>query len=172
MDGESCIRKAYEFIFNSDFEEAIHWFELAIEAEPDNASYYHKCAVSCARSGKWTKAKQYAEAALRLDPERKEYQYHAQTVEASVLLSEADALLVEVPPKLAEAAELLKRAASLDPLSMDAFYTLAVVYDSLDRLDEALANAREAVKLDPSHSSARRLFADLNRKRRLRRLRK
>ena len=52
MDGESCIRKAYEFIFNSDFEEAIHWFELAIEAEPDNASYYHKCAVSCARSGK------------------------------------------------------------------------------------------------------------------------
>ncbi|CAM3972105.1 tetratricopeptide repeat protein [Paenibacillus alkaliterrae] len=167
MDGESCIKKAYEFIFNSDFEQAIYWFEQAIAAEPENASYYHKCAVSCARSGKWTKAKQYAESALRLDPEQKEYQYHMQTVEASLLLSEADLLLASVPPRLSEAAELLKRVVVLDPLSFDAFYTLGVIYASLNQLEEAVVNAREAVRLDPSHSAARRLFADVNRKRRM-----
>ncbi|MGM0880439.1 MAG: tetratricopeptide repeat protein [Bacillota bacterium] len=171
MDGESCIKKAYEFIFNSDFEQAIYWFEQAIAAEPENASYYHKCAVSCARSSKWAKAKLYAEEALRLDPEHAEYQYHLQTVEARLLLAEADLLLAAEPPKLEEAAELLNQVTVLDPLSFEAFYTLGVVYASLGRLDEAAANAREAMRLDPGHSAARRLFADVNRKRRMHRVR-
>lgn len=171
MDGESCIKKAYEFILNSDFEQAIYWFEQAIATEPENASYYHKCAVSCARSSKWTKAKQYAEAALRLDPEHAEYQYHLQTVEARLLLAEADLLLAAEPPKLEEAAELLNQVTVLDPLSFEAFYTLGVVYYSLGLLDEAAVNAREAMRLDPGHSAARRLFADVNRKRRMHRVR-
>lgn len=167
MDGESCIKKAYEFIFNSDFEQAIYWFEQAIEAEPENAFYYHICAVSCARSGKWAKAKQHAETALRLDPEDAEYKYHLQTVEAKLLFAEADLLLAKIPPKLAEAAELLDRATALDPLSFDAFYTLGVLYAALHQYDKAAINAREAMRLDPGHSAARRLFADVNRKRRM-----
>lgn len=167
MNGESYIKKGYEFIFNSDFEQAIYWFEQAIAAEPENASYYHICAVSCARSEKWTKAKVYSEEALRLDPEQMEYQYHLQTVEASLLLTEADLLLSKTPPKLVEAAIRLQQATVLDPLSFQAFYTLAVVYATLDRLDEAVTNAREAVRLDPGHSAARTLFADVSRKRRM-----
>jgi Tfp pilus assembly protein PilF len=167
MDGESCIKKAYEYIFNSDFEQAIYWFEQAIAAEPENAFYYHICAVSCARSGKWLKAKQHAEYALKLEPEHAEYQYHLQTVEAKLLLAEADILLAKVPPKLDEAAELLEKAAMLDPLSFGAYYTLGVLYASRGQYDQATKNAREAVRLDPGHSAARRLFADVNRKRRM-----
>ncbi|MBD2869686.1 tetratricopeptide repeat protein [Paenibacillus arenilitoris] len=171
MDGESCIKKAYEFIFNSDFEQAIYWFEQAIAADPNNASYYHKCAVSCARSGKWAKAKLHADAAVKLDPEHPEYHYHLQTVEAGMFRNDADLLLASDPPKLSEAAELLKRAAALDPLSFEAFYKLGVVYSELNRLDEAAASAKEAMRLDPAHSAARRLLADVNRKRRLLRVR-
>ncbi|WP_028610561.1 tetratricopeptide repeat protein [Paenibacillus harenae] len=171
MDGESCIKKAYEFIFNSDFEQAIYWFEQAIAAEPENASYYHKCAVSCARSGKWAKAKQNAEMAVKLDPEHAEYQYHLQTVEAKLLQSEADLLLGAVPPKLHDAADLLNQAAALDPLSFEAFYKLGVIYVSLNLLDDAAANAREALRLDPSHSAARRLLSEVNRKKRMLRVR-
>lgn len=167
MDGKSCMKKAYEFILNSDFEQAIYWFEQAITAEPDNASYHHICSVSCARSGKWTKAKLHAEEAYRLDPEHGEYRYHLQTVEARLLLAEADLMLLTDPPKLTEAAALLSQATVLDPLSFQAFYTLGVVYASLDQLDEAAANAREAIRLDPGHAAARRLFADVNRKRRM-----
>ncbi|WP_419873718.1 tetratricopeptide repeat protein [Candidatus Pristimantibacillus sp. PTI5] len=171
MDGESCIKKGYEFILNSDFEQAIYWFEQAIEAEPDNSFYYHTCAVSCARSGKWAKAKQHAETALRLEPEHAEYKYHLQVVEAKLLLSDADYLLSKVPPKLIEAAELLEQAALLDPLSFDAFYTLGVVYASQNLYEKAAVNAKEAMRLDPGHSAARRLFADVNRKRRMLRIR-
>jgi len=167
MDGESCMKKAYEFIFNSDFEQAIYWFEKAIEVEPENAFYYHTCAVSCARSGKWSKAKQHAETAVRLAPELAEYKYHLQTVEAGILQAEANLLLAKVPPELHEAAPLLERAALLDPLNFDAFYTLGVLYASLNQYDNAVINAREAMRLDPSHSAARRLFADVNRKRRM-----
>lgn len=167
MDGESCIKKAYEFIFNGDFEQAIFWFEQAIALEPDQATFHHICSVSCARSGKWAKAKLHAEEALRLNPEHDEYRYHLQTVEARLLLLDADLLLAANPPKLTEAVEILIKASIMDPLSFQAFYTLGVVYASLQQYDKATINAREAMRLDPSHSAARRLFADVNRKRRM-----
>ncbi|MCR2802985.1 tetratricopeptide repeat protein [Paenibacillus soyae] len=171
MDGESCIRKAYEYIFHSDFEEAIYWFEQAIVAEPDNAGYYHKCAVSCARSGKWTKAKIYADVAEKLDPGNEEYRFHSQTIQSRLLLAEANGLIAEANPNLKEAAERLRHAVSLDPLSFDAYYTLAMVCHSDGLLDEAIDCAREALRLDPNHSAARRLFADISRKRRMERIR-
>ncbi|RIX53728.1 tetratricopeptide repeat protein [Paenibacillus nanensis] len=171
MDGESCIRKAYEYIFNSDFEAAIYWFEQAIAAEPENAAYYHKCAVSCARSGKWTKAKVYADVAEKLEPDNEEYRFHAQIIQSRLLLAEAQSLISDSTPNLNEAAERLRHAVALDPLSFDAYYTLAMVCQASGQLDEALDHAREALRLDPNHSAARRLFADISRKRRIARIR-
>lgn len=167
MDGESCIQKAYEYILLSDFEQAIYWFEQAIAADPHNAAYYHKCAVSCGRSGKWTKAKEYAEIAETLDSQNEEYRYHLQVIKARLLLAEANALLAVSPPMLDEAAELLHEAARMDPLSFDAYYTLGVVYAAKGQLDQAIANSREALKLEPEHAAAKRLFADVKRRRRM-----
>ncbi|MEK3881424.1 tetratricopeptide repeat protein [Paenibacillus sp. PL2-23] len=171
MDGDTCIRKAYEYIFHSDFEEAIYWFEQAIAAEPGNAAYHHKCAISCARSGKWTKAKIYADMAEKLDPGNEEYRFHSQSIQARLLLAEVNGLLADTTPNMKEAAERLRLAVSLDPLSFDSYYTLAVVCQSDGLLDEAMEHAREALRLDPNHSAARRLFADISRKRRMQRIR-
>ncbi|GKU79514.1 tetratricopeptide repeat protein [Paenibacillus sp. L3-i20] len=171
MDGESCIRKAYEFIFNNDFEGAIFWFEQAIATEPNNASYYHKCAVSCARSGKWSKAKVYGDVAEMLEPDNEEYRYHSGLIQARLLLVEANGLINEASPNLLQAAELLRQAIILDPICFDAFYTLAIVCSTVGFLDEAIEHAREALRLDPQHSAARRLFADISRKRRMERIR-
>ncbi|MGO4542753.1 tetratricopeptide repeat protein [Paenibacillus sp. 2TAB19] len=170
MDGEGCIKKAYEFILNSDFEQAIYWFEQAIAVEPDNASYYHKCAISCSRSGKWNKAKHYADGALALEPDNAEFRFHLHTIESKLLLTEAKLLLLNDPNQPDKAIELLIEATRLDPLCFEAFYTLGVVYGSLGRLDEAVTSAREALRLEPEHSSARTLFADVIRKRRSERL--
>lgn len=171
MDGESCIRKAYEYIFHSDFEGAIYWFEQAIAAEPENAAYYHKCAVSCARSGKWPKAKIYADVAEKLEPNNEEFRYHSQVIQSRLLLAEANSLFGKKNQALKEAAELLRHAVALDPLSFDAFYTLAMVCASEGLLDEAIEHAREALRLDSQHAAARRLFADISRKRRMERIR-
>ncbi len=170
MDGESCVRRAYEYIWNGDFEAAIYWFEQAIAAEPDRSSYYHKCAVSCARSGKWQKARLHAEAALALEPEHEEYRYHLQVINARLLYEEAQLLIASEPSRLLEAEPLLVQSTQLDPLSFEASYTLALVYAELGRLDEAIANVREALKLEPGHTAARRLFVEVSRRRRMARL--
>lgn len=167
MDGESCVKKAYSYILNSDYEQAIYWFEQAIAAEPGNASYYHKCAVSCARSGKWSKAHHYAEQAVAMDTEHSEYVYYLHTIEAKLLVASAEQLLVNELPRYNDALPLLQQAADLDPLSFEAFYLMGMVYAEIGQLDAASVNAREAVRLDPGHSAARRLFADVNRKRRM-----
>lgn len=164
MDGESCIRKAYDDILRGDFEGAIHWFELAIEADPGNSGYYHKCAVSCARSNKWHKAKHYADVASGLEPGNVEFVSHAQFVQARLLLEEANLLLASMPPRLPEAGEKLQQAIKLDPISFDCYYTLGMIRYSEGDLEAAHAYVREALLLDPQHAAAKRLFADVKRK--------
>lgn len=167
MDGESCIKKAYDYIWAADFEQAIYWFEQAIAAEPENAGYYHKCAVSCARSGKWDKAAEYARKAAELEPEHEEYRYYSITIDAKLLVLEADRLLDIEPSNPEEAIPLLEQAVEWDPLSFEAYYKLALSYRELGQLDKAVASAKEAVRLDHNHFAARRLFAELLRKQRL-----
>ncbi|MCU6708329.1 tetratricopeptide repeat protein [Paenibacillus sp. J5C_2022] len=169
MDGASSVKKAYELILQNDFEGAIYWFEQAIAADPGNASYYHRCAVSCARSEKWQQAKVYADTAEQMEPDNEEYRYHARVVQAKLLIIEVNHLLATEPPSWKDAEDLLMQAISLDPICFEGYYTLALVYGELGRLDEAAANAREALRLEPQHAAARRLFADLNRKRRMQR---
>ncbi|WP_173275272.1 tetratricopeptide repeat protein [Paenibacillus sp. NEAU-GSW1] len=167
MDGESCVKQAYAFILNNDFEQAIEWFERAIAIEPDNAGYHYKCAISCARSGKWNKAHRFAKQAVELDASHTEYQYYLQTIEAKQLVLSAEQLIQSNPPQYEEALDMLNEAAELDPLSFEAFYFMAFVHAELGNLDTAVNNAREAIRIDPGHSAARRLFADIRRKRRM-----
>jgi tetratricopeptide (TPR) repeat protein len=166
MDGENRIKKAYESILKGDYEEAIAWFEEAMELDPENASYYYKCSITCARSGKWDKAIQYADQSVRLDEENAEYQFHQQTVRAKLLLIRAEVLMAAEPPDYAAAIHVLKEATKLDPLLLDAFLLLGLAYGGLLQYTEAASYVKEAIKLDPGHSGAKRWFAEFNRKRR------
>ncbi|WP_219836560.1 tetratricopeptide repeat protein [Paenibacillus sp. R14(2021)] len=164
MDVESSVKKAYEAILSGDFEQAILRFEEAIAQEPENGAIYYKCSITCARSGKWQKALHYAEQAVLLDAEHAEYQYHLETVKARGMVSEAEQLLSQSPAHTDQALVLLKEASRLDPLNMEALLLLAAVFASLRRYEEGAACAREALRLDPEHAAARRLFAELKRK--------
>jgi len=166
MDGESIVKKAYEAILNGDFELAIIRFEEAIALEPENAAYLHKCSITYARSGKWAKALHYAEEAVRLDPEQEEYRFHLQTVRAKQLIHEAEGLLGQNMKDAEQAIAKLQDAARLDPLNVEALLLLGAACASLGRFDEAADYAREAIRLNPGHSAARRLFADVSRRRR------
>ncbi|MFF2482191.1 tetratricopeptide repeat protein [Paenibacillus sp. NPDC058071] len=168
MDGESCVKKAYEFILHSDFEQAIEWFERAIEADPSNADYHYRCAVSCARSGKWSKAHYYAKLAFELDQSHSEYRFYLDTVEAKLLVASAEQLLTSEAPRHADALAMLRQAAELDPLSFEAYFIMAMAYAETGDFEGAAASAKEAIRLDPGHSAARTLFADVSRKRRRR----
>ncbi|MFC5650783.1 tetratricopeptide repeat protein [Paenibacillus solisilvae] len=167
MDGESSLKKAYEAILSGDFEQAIARFEDAIEQDPDNAAPYYRCSITCARSGKWQKALLYAEKAVELDSEQEEYAFHLQTVQAKQLVIEAESLfMAQTSLSSEQALDKLQEASKLDPLNLDALLLLGAAYASLNRLDEAASCALEAIRLDPEHSAARRLLADMNRRRR------
>ncbi len=161
------LKKAYEAILSGDFEQAITRFEAAIEQDPGNAAAYYRCSISCARSGKWQKALHYAEQAVQLDSEHEEYAFHLQTMQAKQLVVESEVLLaMQTSLSTEQALEKLQEASRLDPLNWDSLLLLGAVYASQNRLDEAASCALEAIRLNPDHSAARRLLADMNRRRR------
>ncbi|MCQ6558005.1 tetratricopeptide repeat protein [Paenibacillus mendelii] len=164
MNGESSMKKAYEAILNGDYELAVMRFEEAIALAPQEADYHYKCSITCARSGKWPKALHYAEQAVKLNGDHEEYHYHLQTVQAKLLSQEAEALLAMTPPDSEGAITKLRLAVHLDPLSLEALLLLGALYESLADYEQAAEFAKEAIRLDPQHSAARRLYADVTRK--------
>lgn len=164
MDGAACVKKAYEFILRNDFESAIYWFEKAIELEPRVADYYYRCSISCARSGKWQKAMDYAKHALLLEPHNQEFHYQAEIVEARLLYITAQQAIEAKPPQWTIAIEQLERSFELDALNFEVPFTLSMVYDAAGDIEKALKYVREALKLSPDHAAARTLFANIKRK--------
>ncbi|MGN7455769.1 tetratricopeptide repeat protein [Paenibacillus pasadenensis] len=163
MDGEGCIKKAYECILNGDFDGAIEWFLQAIQLEPRNASFHYKCSVSCARSGRWELALHHAVQACELKPGHEEYRYHLDIVEARRLVSDAKLLLASESGSASEAMEFLQEARILDPLQAEACYLAAVCCMQLGRLQEARLLAAEACRLEPAMEEARQLNRQLKR---------
>lgn len=171
MEGDDCLKQAYGCILQNDFEGAILWFERAIAADPNNASYYYRCSISYGRSGKWERALHYAVKAVELEPEQKAHLYQLHTVQAKLLVLSGKQELAKQPPDASIAAAALQEAIELDPLSFEAYYWLAKAFVLLNRLDEAVRFALEALRLNPADDEARSLFAEISRKRRAMRYR-
>ncbi|MCM3747496.1 tetratricopeptide repeat protein [Paenibacillus pasadenensis] len=161
MDGESCIKKAYECILNGNFDEAITWFLQAIELEPENAAFHYKCSLSCARSGKWELALQHAAKACELKPEHEEYRYHWDVVEARRLVADAKLMMASGEGTPAEIMAFLQEARILDPLHGEACFLAAQCCIQLGRLHEAKLLAAEAYRLEPGLEEARRLYRQI-----------
>lgn len=172
MAGEEHVKEAYASILSGDYEQAIRSFEQAIAAEPDNPAYHHKCSITCLRSALWSKALRHAEEAVRLAPEQTDYRYHLASVQARIAAEEAKSELAGADPDYASVIDRLKLALARDPLLDEAWLLLAAAYGALGRFDEAAQAAREALRLNPAHGEARRLFADYRRRHRRKQRRK
>ena len=164
--GEEHVRQAYASILSGDYEQAIRSFEQAIAAEPGNPAYHHKCSITCMRSALWTKALRHAEEAVRLAPEQADYRYHLASVQARIAAEEAKGELATADPDYASVIARLKLALEQDPLLDEAWLLMAAAYGALGRFDEAARAAREALRLNPAHDEAKRLFADYRRRHR------
>jgi tetratricopeptide (TPR) repeat protein len=124
------------------------------------------------RSAQWEKALRHAEEAVRLAPEQAEYRYYLASVRARIAAEEAKSELASADPDYAAVIAGLKQALELDPLLDEAWLLLAAAYGALGRFDEAARAAREALRLNPAHGEAKRLFADYRRRHRRMRRRK
>lgn len=155
MDGEQKIKKAYESILVHDFEQAIEWFEAAVEQEPNNAGYHYKLSITYARSGKLPKALGHAKLAYELEPEHEEYRFHLQHVQALLLGQVAEKMLEQGEVDLA--ISYLKKAVDFDPLSIEAYLLLAVAYAERRDYKASIQALQEVLKLDPRHEAAKEL---------------
>ncbi|BBI33229.1 tetratricopeptide repeat protein [Cohnella abietis] len=166
MDGETCLRQAYEAIFHGDFELAIYWFGQAIAIEPENAAYHYRGSITCARSGKLKLALTYAERAVQLDPNDSSYQLNLRMILSRQKIIEARGLLASASPDIEKSLELLQEAAKLDPLSAEARLLLGVLYRIQRNYKLALDSLRDALQLEPQHEEAKRLLHEVRAERR------
>ncbi|NBI30498.1 tetratricopeptide repeat protein [Chengkuizengella marina] len=158
MNGEQKIKKAYQSILNSDFEQAIIWFEEAIEQEPNNAIYHYKLSITYARSNKLIKALEHAEKASLLDCNNEEYLFHYEHLKAKELTKHAEAYFDQEDDQLHLAVILLKEATVLDPLSVEAWLLMGIAYAQLEEYSQAIQTLKEVLNLDPNHEIAKELL--------------
>jgi tetratricopeptide (TPR) repeat protein len=166
MDGGTFLRQAYDAIFHGDFESAVHWFVQAIEQEPDNASFYYKASITCARSGKMPLAETYAKRAVELDPENPDYSLNYQMILAKRFIAEARALLSKPVQDVDQAKPLLLDADLLDPLAVEAKLLLGLVCRIQGDYRSAIAYLQDTLLLDPQLDEAKRLLQETRAERR------
>ncbi|WP_182300642.1 tetratricopeptide repeat protein [Cohnella cholangitidis] len=166
MDGEECLRQAYEAIFEGDFESAVHWFGQAIAIEPDNAAYYYSGSITCARSGKLSMAMAYALKAVELSPDDQAYRLNLRMIVSRQKIAEARHYLSMVSPDVEKSVSLLKEAANLDPLSAEARFMLGALYRLQRDYKLAIESLRDALQLEPQHEEAKRMLHEVRSERR------
>lgn len=160
MNGDQKIKKAYESILGHDFEQAIKWFEQAIQSEPNNAAYHYKLSITYARSNKLEKALKHAKNACELEPKKREYRFHLQHLQAKELIFRAEKYFDQTEIHLRKAITLLQQAISLDPLASEAFLLIGLAYAELNEYNEAVLAVKEVLKLDPQHDIADRMLKE------------
>ncbi|MFC5467740.1 tetratricopeptide repeat protein [Cohnella suwonensis] len=166
MDGETCLRQAYDAIFRGDFESAMNGFSQAIALEPDNATYLHSGSITCARNGRLPQALAYARRAAELQPDNPSYQLHLRTLLSKQRIYEARILLAQPAPNIDESAKLLKDATQLDPLSAEARLMLGILYRMQRNYKLSLDSLRDALQLDPQNEETKRLLSEVRAERR------
>lgn len=121
-----------------DLEAALAHFDRAIATDPDCAPAFAGRARAHALLYEYLEAREAALAALELDPD----------------LSEAHAALgfvrLQADWDRKGAEESLRRAVALDPGDSAAHHWLAICLEVSGRVDEAIAQARQALELEPA----------------------
>lgn len=166
MGGEKELQEAYKSILGQHFEEAVAWFQKAIEQEPANSDYHYKLSITYARSGKIEEALAAARKALALKPGYSDYEIQVNTLTSKQLIAQAEQLLQDGRGSPL-AVTYLREALRLNPLEERTYVLLAEAYARMREYKDAIGTLRELLALDPEHKLAisnleqyKQLFAD------------
>ena len=126
-------------------DEALREYRAAVAEEPALETAHYNIGTLLARTGDPAGAQAALEEAIRLDPD------HADAL-ANL------AVLVAQGGNTARAGQLFERAVAADPMDADAQANLALFYLNTQRPNDALARAREALRLNPSQPTAQQVM--------------
>jgi len=125
---------------NGNFASAVSWFKRAIADDPNFAMAYGALSAAYANLG---------ESNLAQENAKKAYELRGKVSERERLGSEA-IYYWNVAGDLEKARDAYELLAQTYPRDADAHFNLGNVYDGLGQLEEGLAQAREAFRLDPN----------------------
>ncbi len=121
-------------------DEAIKWYEKAIQFDSRNAEAYYNMANILLSQGKSDQAITGYEKALSINP-----RYIKAYINLAVVLTQAG--------RTDEAISRLEEASKMEPGNADVHYNLAMVLRQQGRLDEAIEHLIEVVKIEPNNAS-------------------
>src|SRR3954469_2408040 len=126
-------------------DEAIKEFKKAIELDPESAHAHDNLATVYSKKKLYTQALEEYLTALKLEPESATAHYNL----ACFLATHAHEMAIEQ----------YKEAIAQDPEYPDAHLNLGMTYADLDQRDEAKAEFKAAIELDPGDPLARHELA-------------
>jgi len=145
IETANTLRTAIAAVEDGAFQRAIPLLERVIASEPTIPIAQLNLGVARARQRQWKPAIDTLQKAITLDPESMLAQYEL----ASAFYESGD---------LKSAAAHFGVVASRLPKWADARYSLASVYARIDRVDEAVAELRASLALEPGHFRANLLL--------------
>ncbi len=157
-------------------EEAVKAYEKTIKLEPSYASAYNNMGNSYFYMGRSHEALGAYKEALELDPGSAKVRYNLGNFYYNRSLLEdaitSYAKAIDLNPGFApaynslakaifaykedapEAIRLLNKAVDIDPYYTDAYNNLAVIFNTIDRPDDAAELFRKVLRIDPGHAVA------------------
>ena len=129
-------RRAGLFYENEGFDEAIQDLQKAISLDSTNVIYRHELANIYMDYNNSRMSLRTMEEAVALFPER---------IPTLLKLSEFQLIF----KKFQDALKTLETVRKLDPLNAEMFYMAGLVFQELDKQDEAISNFQSAVENDP-----------------------
>lgn len=152
--GEFYFHLAEAYWSQERYDDALPWYEQAVQRAPDHLVALRNYGVSLSRTGQWDAAEAMLRRALDVEPD---------DVKALINLAE----VLNSSGKPTEAAAALARALARDPLSPEAHQNLALSRSRLGDAAGAEEAAREALRIEPgfvgAHNTLGNVLADQNR---------
>ena len=134
--GESSYRTGLESLWLGNYENAVGYFETAVNRDPKRADAWVQVGYCKVKQGKTEEGIRAYQQALELKPTSDEI--HNKLGDAYYYAG-----------RMREAIASYNRAASLSPTNADAHYNLAIAYYESGNQRLALAEARTLRQLDP-----------------------
>ncbi len=132
--------KIEELINKGEYQKAVDLARKFIEAKEVTEGLYIDMGIACQKLKDYPNAIAAYEEAVKLNP-----------LGTAALMNEASCY--QEQGDMVKLAETLKRIVDIDPTKEDIRYSLAVMYDKQDKLDEALAQYEELYRVNPGYKN-------------------
>jgi uncharacterized protein HemY len=126
MRGYQFLRSGFSYLIIGDYDQALNAFAKAIAEDPENPAYAFHGSMTAWRSGHYDLAQEWAENAVKLEPDNQLYTENLRRITAQYLLEQAKTAQNE--GRNPQAQELINQALKTDPLNDQALRMQENIY--------------------------------------------